>query len=103
MKTSHSTTGLKILPFHANVHLCIHFREHGERWESIANMMESRLGILCKHSDIAGPVRPDITDSCFNIIIMLIHSAASSNDLLDTHTTQTQTNEVRWGACFSGH
>ena len=32
-----------------------------------------------------------------------IHSAASSNDLLDLHSTQTQTCEVRWGARFSGH
>ena len=34
---------------------------------------------------------------------LLIHSVASSNELLDLHTTQTQASEVRRGACFSGH
>ena len=33
----------------------------------------------------------------------LSHSAASSNELLDLHTTQTQASKVRWGARFSGH
>ena len=31
------------------------------------------------------------------------HSAVSSNELSDLHTTQTLANEVRWGTRFSGH
>ena len=31
------------------------------------------------------------------------HSAVSSNELLDLHTTQTQSSKVSWGARFSGH
>ena len=33
----------------------------------------------------------------------VIHSAASSNELLDRHTTLTQITDVGWGARFSGH
>ena len=31
------------------------------------------------------------------------HSTDSSIKLSDLHTTQTQTSELRWGACFIGH
>ena len=36
-------------------------------------------------------------------VFIEMHSAASSNELLDLHNTPTQTSEVRWGARYSGH